>query len=518
MINPIKLELFKHAFSAVAEEMGAVLQRSSFSPNIKERRDFSCALFNRKGELVAQAAHIPVHLGSMPLSVRAVLKKIDLKEGEVAAINAPYSGGTHLPDITVVAPVYLNGELLFYVANRAHHADVGGTTPGSMPLSTSIYQEGLIIPPVKVASNWEPDPNFLELLKANSRTPKEREGDFKAQLTALKLGVKRIKELAQKYSPELLQIYANALLDYAEKITRNFIESIPDGVYTFGDFMDGDGIADTPVRVRAVVKIEGDTATVDFSGSDLQTKGPINAVESIALSATLYSLRLLMEHDVPTNEGIMRPVKVVTRKGTVVDALPPAPVSAGNTETSQRLVDVLLGALSKALPKKVPAASQGTMNNLTLGGTDLEGNPFAYYETIGGGAGATPKENGESGVHTHMTNTLNTPVEALEFKLPVMVTEYGLRKGSGGEGKFRGGEGIVRELLFLSETQVTLISERRKFSPYGLFGGKPGKPGRAVELTPEGKEIELPPKFTKTFKPGHKLRVETPGGGGWGEG
>jgi N-methylhydantoinase B len=512
VFDPVKLELFKNAFAAVAEEMGAVLQRTSFSPNIKERRDFSCAVFNRRGELIAQAAHIPVHLGSMPLSVKAVIANLELQEGDVGVINDPYRGGTHLPDVTVVAPVYHEGELLFFVANRAHHSDLGGISPGSMPLSTELFQEGLIIPPVKAVKGGELDQTFLSLLKANSRTPTEREGDFKAQLTALKVGQRRLKELLEKYGPEVVEVHGDALLDYAERLTRKFIEKIPDGTYAYGDFLDDDGIGEKPVRLRVVVKVEGDSAEVDFTGSDLQTEGPLNCVRAIALSATLYVFRLLQDDEVPTNEGILRAIKVKTKKGTVVDARHPAPVSAGNTETSQRLVDVLLGALSKALPHRVPAASQGTMNNLTFGG---EG--FAYYETVGGGAGATPWCDGESGVHTHMTNTLNTPVEALEYQLPVMVTKYKLRENSGGEGKFKGGDGVVREFLFLKEAKVTVISERRSFSPYGLFGGKLGKRGRNLLITQEGKELELPAKFSTSVKPGERVRLETPGGGGWGE-
>ncbi len=511
MVDPVELQIFNNLFSAVGEEMGAVLQRTAFSPNIKERRDFSCALFDRHGRLIAQAAHIPVHLGSMPLSVKEVVKSLELKEGDMAVLNDPYRGGTHLPDITVVAPVYYDGELLFYVANRAHHADVGGISAGSMPLSTSLFQEGLIVPPVKGVVGGEINSDFLELLKRNSRSPVERDGDFKAQVMANRVGIKRLTELLEKYSPVKVEAMAEALLDYSERMMRSFIAEIPDGVYTFGDFMEDDGVGGRDFRVRVVLTVKGDEVKVDFSGSYPQSRGSINSVRAIALSATLYVFKALAGDDVPSNEGILRPIEVITRKGTVVDADFPAAVSAGNVETSQRLVDVLLGALSKALPEKIPAASQGTMNNLSFGGKN-----FAYYETIGGGAGAHPEADGESAVQTHMTNTLNTPIEALELTYPVEITAYKIRKNSGGEGLRKGGDGIVREILFKEEVELTVISERRVHRPYGLQGGLPGKPGRNLLIKENGEVVELPAKFTITVKPGQKIRIETPGGGGWG--
>ncbi|WP_457680597.1 hydantoinase B/oxoprolinase family protein [Thermovibrio sp.] len=511
MVDPIELQIFNNLFSAVAQEMGAVLQRTAFSPNIKERRDFSCAIFDRRGRLVAQAAHIPVHLGSMPLSVKEVIKSLELKEGEMAVLNDPYRGGTHLPDITLVAPVYYQGELLFFVANRAHHSDVGGISAGSMPLSTSIFQEGLLIPPVKAVVGGEINGDFISLLKANSRSPAEREGDFKAQVMANRVGIKRLRELLKKYSPVKLEAVAEALLDYSERMMRSFIAEIPDGVYTFGDFMEDDGVGGRDFRVRVVLTVEGDRVKVDFSGSYPQSGGSINSVRAIVLSATLYAFKCLAGDEVPPNEGILRPIEVITRKGTVVDADFPAAVSAGNVETSQRLVDVLFGALSKALPKKIPAASQGTMNNLSFGGKG-----FTYYETIAGGSGAHPEEDGESAVHTHMTNTLNTPIEALELSYPVEITAYKVRENSGGEGLRRGGDGIVREFLFKEEVELTVISERRVHRPYGLQGGAPGKPGRNLLIKENGEVVELPAKFTLKVKPGQKIRIETPGGGGWG--
>jgi len=511
VIDRTELEIFNNLFSSVAEEMGAVLQRTAFSPNIKERRDFSCALFDREGRLIAQAAHIPVHLGSMPLSVKEVLKRLELKEGEMAVLNDPYRGGTHLPDITLVAPVYYRSELLFFVANRAHHSDVGGISAGSMPLSTSIFQEGLLIPPIKAVEGGKIKEDFLQILKANSRAPLEREGDFKAQVMANRVGIRRMGELLDKFGSLKLQAYGEALLDYSERLMRSVISEIPKGVYTFGDFIEDDGAGGLDLRVRVVLTVKGDEVEVDFTPSHPQSRGSLNAVRAIALSATLYVFKCLAGEDVPANEGILRPIRVKTREGTIVDPEFPAAVSAGNVETSQRIVDVLFGALSKALPSKIPAASQGTMNNLSFGG---EG--FAYYETIGGGAGAHPQAEGESAVHTHMTNTLNTPIEALELQFPVEITRYSIRENSGGKGLKRGGDGIVREILFKEKVEVTVVSERRVHRPYGLYGGLPGKPGKNLLIKENGEEVELPGKFTITLEPGQRIRIETPGGGGWG--
>ena len=515
-VNPILLEVFKNRFSSIAEEMGIVLQRTSFSPNIKERKDFSCAIFDENGELVAQAAHIPVHLGSMPLSVKSVIESLELKEGDMAILNDPFQGGTHLPDVTIVAPVYVDGKPVFYVANRAHHADIGGISPGSMPLATSLFQEGIRIPPLKIVKSNELNRELLELIKANVRTPEEREGDFTAQIMANRVGIKRLLELIDKYSLSTVKDYSRALIDYSEKIMRKTLQSVPDGVYEFEDFMEDDGLGNKDVKIKVKITINGDSAVVDFSGSGKEVEGSINSVRAITLSAVLYVFRCLVKEDIPTNAGCMRPIKVITQKGTIVDANFPRAVSAGNVETSQRIVDVLLGALSKALPDFVPSASQGTMNNVTVGGIDPEtGTPFTYYETIGGGMGAWAKGNGESAVHSHMTNTLNTPIEALEFAYPFMVTEYSVRKGSGGKGLFNGGNGIVREFKFLTDVEVTVVSERRKIPPYGLFGGEPGKVGENW-VVKNGKKVLKPAKFTEKLSAGDLLRIETPGGGGWG--
>jgi N-methylhydantoinase B len=448
-VNPILLEVFKNRFVSISEEMGVTLVRTSYSPNIKERRDCSCAIFNAKGEMIEQAAHIPVHLGSMPLSVKSAIEEIDMKDGDMVILNDPYKGGTHLPDITIVAPVYFESDKpLFYVANRAHHADVGGMTPGSMPLSTSIFQEGVIIPPIKFVENNKIDNKILKFFLNNVRTPHEREGDFAAQIMANITGIKRIKELLEKYSKELILFYADELINYTERITRKTIEEIPDGIYEFEDYMDNDGIEDNKVKIHASIKVEKDSITIDFSKTDPHVKGSVNAVFAITASAVLYVMRTLIEQDISTNAGILRPIKIITKKGTIVDAEFPKAVAGGNVETSQRIVDVLLGAFSKALKEKIPAASQGTMNNVAIGGIDERtGKPFAYYETLGGGMGASPKNRGADAVHSHMTNTLNTPIEALEYSFPFIVTEYSIRTGSGGKGKFFGGDGLVTYFL-----------------------------------------------------------------------
>jgi N-methylhydantoinase B len=514
-LNPILLEVFKNRFASISEEMGVTLNRTAFSPNIKERRDFSCAIFNKNGEMVAQAAHIPVHLGSMPLSVQSAITGFSFQEGDMVMLNDPFKGGTHLPDITIVAPVFIEGGTLeFFVANRAHHADVGGMTSGSMPLSTSLFQEGIIIPPLKIVERGEIDRKIMDFFLNNVRTPVEREGDFAAQIMANITGVRRIKELVGKYGLETIQLYADGLMDYAERVTRQTIAAIPDGLYEFEDVLDDDGMERRDIRIKVKLEIKGDGAILDFSESDQQVRGSVNAVHAITLSAVLYVFRTLVEQDIPTNAGAARPIKVITRKGTITDARFPAAVAGGNVETSQRVVDVVLGAIARALPDRIPAASQGTMNNITIGGMD-GGRPFAYYETLAGGMGASARGPGESAVHSHMTNTLNTPIEALEFSYPFQVTEYSVRKDSGGRGRFTGGDGLVREIRLLADAEVTSLSERRRHAPYGMNGGEPGSPGRNV-LIRNGCAEERPGKFSEWMKKDDIIRIETPGGGGYG--
>jgi N-methylhydantoinase B len=535
--DPVKLEIFKSLYSSVAEEMGVSLRRSAFSPNIKERRDYSCAVFNSQGTLIAQGDHMPVHLGSMPMSVKAALEVLRLAPGDIAVLNDPYAGGTHLPDVTMVAAVYRDGpapvqrgrtkerkrhsladgptQPLFYVANRAHHADIGGATPGSMGRAEEIYQEGLRIPPVRLMVGGLVNDDVMRLISANVRIPEEREGDLTAQLGAVATGETRLLEIVERYGFKEANLYASHLIDYTAEMMRNVIRSLPDGSYEGEDFLDDDGYSDDPVRIRVRVNIKGDRATVDFTGSAPQVRGPINAVEAITISAVYYVFRCLISTEVPASWGILEPIKVILPLGSVVNARMPAAVAGGNVETSQRIVDTLLLALSRA-GAQVPAASQGTMNNLTIGGTDIRtGRQFAYYETVAGGMGARPGLDGIDGIHTHMTNSLNTPAEALEYAYPMRVRRYSIRSGSGGAGSSKGGDGIVREVEMLTDAQVTMLSDRRKTRPYGLCGGEPGAAGRTL-LISRGVERAIAGKESVQARVGDRIRIETPGGGGYG--
>ena len=529
--NPIQLEIFKHLFASVAEEMGAALRRSSFSPNIKERLDFSCALFDGRGQMIAQAAHIPVHLGAMPLSVQACLRSLEFEPGDVAILNDPFHGGTHLPDITMVTPVFAEGVgqagLAGFVASRAHHADVGGATAGSMGLATEIYQEGLILPPLKLVRGGRLNGELLQLILANVRTPAEREGDLRSQLAANDVGRLRLEAMLQRYGRRALAEAADGLLAYSERMTRQLLADLPQGSYRFSDQMDDDGVDPAPARIEVEVRIQPGGAVVDFTGTSPQRTGGINAVYAITLSAVYYVFRSLISLDIPSNSGCLAPIEVIAPEGSLVNARFPAAVAAGNVETSQRIVDVLLGALAQACPDRIPAASQGTMNNLTIGGWDPgRGGPFTYYETLGGGAGAGPGQDGASAIHSHMTNTLNTPIEALEFAYPLRVRRYEIRRGTGGVGSQRGGDGLIREIELLQPATVSLLSERRRFPPYGLQGGEAGVPGRNVLIpspNADGQaaserpaERELPGKISFQARRGDTIRIETPGGGGHG--
>ncbi len=550
--DPVEVEIFKNIYHSIAEEMGAALRRTAFSPNIKERRDYSCAIFDSGGEVIAMGDHMPVHLGSMPMSVRAAIDDFEPGPGDVIMLNDPFRGGTHLPDITLVAPVYIGpkqrgqdalatagedpgptgrglrarkrgGSPDFYVASRAHHADVGGTYPGSMGLCREIYQEGLRLPPVRIMRAGKMVRDVLALLLNNVRTPDEREGDLGAQIAACHTGAERLREVCDRYGLGRAKNAAKELLEYSEQMMRAFVARVPRGTYQAEDFMDGDGISERPVKIAVAVKFAGarmkgdDLVTVDFTGTDPQVEGSINAVEAITYSACFYVFRCLLAEDVPATSGLMRPVRVVAPSGTVVNARPPAAVAGGNVETSQRVVDVLLRALAQALPQQIPAAASGTMNNLTIGGIDPRtGDPFAYYETIAGGMGARPTKPGISGVHTHMTNSLNTPAEALEYSYPLRVRQYSLRRGSGGGGKHRGGNGIVREIEVLTDVEVTLLADRRLRGPWGLNGGQEGTPGKTCVIRLDGTVEELPGKFNIRLNKGERIRIQTPGGGGWG--
>ena len=522
--DPTTLAVFHALFASVADEMGVTLGRTAHSPNIKERRDYSCALFDAEGELVAQAAHIPVHLGAMPLAVQAALPLAPFAPGDVVILNDPYLGGTHLPDITLVSPVFAKARgrgrtrpLLGYAVSRAHHADVGGMSPGSMPLATELYQEGIVIPPLRLLNRGRRNQEVFSLLLRNVRTPDERQGDLDAQLAAHATGEARLLGLVDRYGRREVARQMSALQDYAERLTRAAIAGIPNGTYTFEDWLDDDGLSDEPVPIRLRLTVRRHTLHFDFTGTADERPSSVNAVAAVTRSAVYYVVRCLLDESAPTNQGSLRPISFTLPEGSVLNARPPRAVSAGNVETSQRVVDVVLGALTKALGARIPAASAGTMNNVTIGGYDAErGRPFAYYETLAGGAGAGPGGDGLTAVHTHMTNTLNTPVEALELTYPFRVTEYSLRRGSGGEGRHRGGDGLVREYEFPSAAELTIMTERRRRGPWGLRGGNAGAVGRDTLIEPGGRRRRLPSKAHIDAPAGSRLRIETPGGGGWG--
>ncbi len=523
-VDAISLEVFKNMFISVAEEMGVALQRTSYSPNIKERRDFSCAVFDPLGRMVAQAAHVPVHLGAMPASVQAALDTFPkgLKSGDLVILNDPYLGGTHLPDITLVAPVYLkedgNDLLVGFVSNRGHHSDVGGMTPGSLPLSTELYQEGTIIPPIRLARRGRINQEVLELICRNSRTPEERRGDLAAQIAAIRVGERRMQEVAQRYGVALALEHMSALLDYSERVTRQAIRDIPDGLYRVLDYMDDDGLTEQPVPIQVAITVSGEEMVIDFTGTSPQRPGCINAPKAVTLSACLYVIRCIVGDDAPANQGCLRPVEVITPLGTLVNPEPQRGVAGGNVETSQRITDVLFAALSQALPMVIPASSQGTMNNLLVGGHDpVREKPFVYYETIGGGMGARPEKDGISGIQTHMTNTMNTPIEALEFAFPMRIKRYAIRRGTGGDGLHQGGDGLVRDVEFLAPARVTILSERRKLPPPGYHGGHHGERGENVLLRGGYEEVHLAGKETLDVESGDILSIRTPGGGGWNE-
>ena len=519
--DPTRLEIFKSLFHSVAEEMGAALRRSAFSPNIKERRDYSCAVFDAAGDVLAMGDHMPAHLGSMPRSVEAAMRELELGPGDIALLNDPFAGGTHLPDLTMIMPVLVGKTRrpMFYVANRAHHSDIGGANPASMGLSREIFEEGLRIPPLKIFERNQVSAGVMRMLLANVRTPREREGDLTAQIASCRIGERRLAEIVARYGPSEVARYGRELGDYSEALMRSLLRTMPEGTYHAVDYLDDDGITPAPLRIAVTIRIRAGRAEVDFTGSAPQCQGSVNAVAPIAESAVFYAFRSLLDEQVPATAGLMRPIRVIAPEGTIVNARPPSAVAGGNVEASQRIVDALLRALARAVPKKIPAAAQGTMNNLTFGGIDRRRGrrnaAFAYYETIAGGMGAGPEHDGASGIHTHMTNSLNTPVEALEISYPVRVHQYRLRRGSGGAGKHRGGDGIVREIELFAETQVSLLSDRRTRAPYGLAGGKPGAKGRN-EIVVRGRRKRLPSKCSFRAPAGAVVRVETPGGGGWG--
>ncbi len=511
-VTPFSLSVFDHLFRGITEEMGTILARSAFSPNIRERLDFSCALFDPRGELLAQAAHIPVHLGSMPLLVRKIAG-LEWADGDIYAANDPYTGGTHLPDITLVMPCFHGGRMFGFAAARAHHADVGGMSPGSMPRSREVYQEGLILPPVRLFRGGRRVEDLWQVLLANVRTPAEREGDLLAQVASCRAAAQRLGALLERYGAEELALHQEALLEHGERSMRAALRELPQGQAESRDTLE---LPLGEVELQCRISLEGEQAVVDLRACADSVEACVNAPLPVTQAAVYYVFRLLLGARMPANGGAFRALQILTRPGSVVDPLPPAPVVAGNVETSQRIVDLVMQAMARLLPERVPACSAGTMNNLALGGLH-DKRPFAYYETLGGGCGGGPGGPGESGVQVHMTNTRNTPAEALEVDFPLRVRRYALRTGSGGEGEHPGGEGVIRELEFLAPVRATLLAQRRRRGAPGLGGAADGAPGRQTRIR-EGREEPLEGWFEESFEIGDRLRLETPGGGGWSTG
>jgi N-methylhydantoinase B len=526
--DPLRLDVFHHLFASVAEEMGATLQRSSFSPNIRERRDFSCALFDGEGRMIGQASHLPIHLGSTPMSVAAAIERVEMGPGDAVLLNDPYAGGTHLPDLTLVSPVFLPGERRpsFFSANRAHHADVGGAEPGSMTPTSDVHGEGLRIPPVRLVRGGRVDRSLLDLVLANMRVPREREGDLLAQWSTNRVGEARLLAMVEEVGARELVARARELMDWTERLTRELVSSLPDGSWTFEDELEDDGSDAGPAHVRLTLSKRRDELVCDFRGTDARPGSSLNATRAVTMSAVFYVLRLLLPPGTPTNDGILRPVRVRTRPGTLVDAVYPSGVAAGNVETSQRLVDVLLGALAEVPLASIPAASAGTMSNLTFGGPVPEARrgrerasgaaPYAYYETVAGGAGAGPDGPGAHALQTHMTNTRNTPIEELETSYPARLLACTLRRGSGGAGRERGGDGVEKRLRFLEPAHVSFTAERQARGPWGRAGGGAGASGSFRTRLPGGRWRRHGGRVSCIVPAGGEVEVRTPGGGGFG--
>lgn len=510
-MNAISLSIFANRIDAICEEMGVTLQKAAFSPNIRDRLDYSCAVFDVSGELCAQAAHIPVHLGSMAFAMADIVQAINWQAGDMVVINDPFMGGTHLPDVTMITPVFIDDKLLGYVANRAHHADIGAETPGSMPLSSCLQEEGMIISPTKLIKAGELDRGQWSKLVSSMRNAAESAGDFNAQIAANRRGQDRLLKLIQTMGVEEYQAALCSLNDYAEQLALSSFEDIPDGEYYFSDVLDDDGLCHEDIEIKTLVKISKAKVSLDFTGTADQVKGNVNCPLSVTAAAVYYVFRCLLPAQTPACAGSFRPIKIQAPKGCLLNAEYPSAVAAGNVETSTRIVDVVLGALAQAIPEKIPAASHGSMNNIALGSSGSEQHPaWDYYETIGGGMGASAVSDGQDAVQTHMTNTLNTPIESLEMNYPLRVNRYQIRRGSGGEGSHRGGDGLIREFEFLAPTEVTVLSERRQHAPWGLMGADDGQTG----LNHSG-EVKLLGKFHRHFDECDSLTIETPGGGGF---
>lgn len=505
-IDPIALGVFESRVGAICDTMGAVLRRAAFSPNIRDRLDYSCALFLADGRLLAQATHIPVHLGSMAWAMRDLVGAHDWQPGSRLILNDPYAGGTHLPDVTVIAPVFVDDTLAGFVANRAHHADIGSATPGSMPLSRALDEEGVLIEPAWLYRDGRRNDELLDSICQRMRDPVLAEGDFQAQAAASADGERALAALIDEFGLARFAALGEALNDYATRLAAAALREIPEGCWRAEDSMDDDGAGGPGPAIRVALERDGERLIVDFSGTDEQVPGNLNCPLSVTAAAVWYVLRCLLPAHTPNCAGALRALDLRAPEGCLVHARSPAATAAGNVETSQRIVDVMLRALAEALPERIPAASQGTMNNLGLGS-----RRWSYYETLAGGCGASPSGPGRSHVHSHMTNTLNTPAEVLESHFPLRIKRYQVRRGSGGSGRHAGGDGLIREFEFLEATEVTLITERRVQAPWGLAGGQPGRPGRNLL---DGRE--LPAKITLSAEPGQVLTIETPGGGGYG--
>ncbi|EXJ15001.1 hydantoinase B/oxoprolinase family protein [Imhoffiella purpurea] len=509
-VNPIELALFANRLDAVCDEMGAVLRQAAFSPNIRDRLDYSCAIFDRDGQLSAQAAHIPVHLGSMAHAMAAIVAAVDWADGDMLVLNDPFLGGTHLPDVTLIAPLFAAGDLIAFVANRAHHADIGAASPGSMPVSSRLDEEGLVIAPVRLVRHGEIDSEVIGRILGATRNPEDAQGDFYAQVSANRAGLARLGALIAEMGAVGYAEMLDALNAYGERLARNALSAIPTGLYRFEDRMDDDGQGTVDIPIRLAMRVDMGEVSLDFGGTAPQVAGNINCPLAVAAAAVLYVFRCLMPHQTPACAGSFRPIRLAVPEGCFLNARRPAAVAAGNVETSSRIVDVVMGALAQAIPEAIPAASHGSMNNLAMGSAE-PGSAWDYYETMGGGMGAGPLGGGWSGVQSHMTNTLNTPVEVVESRFPIRIQHYGLRSGSGGRGRRNGGEGLVRSFRFLAPAQVTLLTERRRFAPWGIAGGLAGAAGHN-RLNGQ----DLAPKVGLAVETGDLLCVETPGGGGWG--
>jgi N-methylhydantoinase B len=520
-LDATTIEVIKGALIYAAEEMGISLRKSAYSPNIKERMDHSCALFDPQRRLVAQAEHIPVHLGSMAIAVREGLDnyRADLGPGDMILLNDPYISGTHLPDLTLIAPIYHEEGLIGYTANKAHHVDVGGKAPGSIAGdSTELYQEGLIIPPVKFVRDGKIDGELANLIRSNVRTPDVQMGDLRAQIAANNTGSRRLLELVEEYGVETVHEAMESVMDYSERRMRAEIKAMPDGVYDARDWMEDTGSGERPAEIVVKVTIEGDEIGFDYSGTALQVEGPVNAPLGVTVAGIFYTLISITDPTIPVNDGCFRPVSLHIPEGCMMNPRRPAPVAGGNVETSQRNVDVLMKALSQAVPERVPAAGPGTMSNISIGGLRENGTPWTFYETVGGGSGGRPDSDGVDGVHVNMTNTMNTPIEALEAYLPLRFESYRLRPDSGGPGEWRGGCGIERSWTLLEPKAIlSILAERTKIPPWGLHGGGPGGLGEYLLKRSDGSVSHLPSKCTVNIERGDSLVIKTPGGGGYGD-